>query len=60
MGKDIKKNKPPKVNNIRPFLTPGLIAFLAVSVFNGVCHFYIDTYFSIFMIELGASDFLLS
>lgn len=54
------KEKPSEINSLNSFLTLDLIAFLTVTVFNGLCHFYIDTYFSVFMIELGASDFLLS
>jgi hypothetical protein len=53
----------PKTNKkllFQSFLKPDVIAFLTVSVFNGLCHFYIDTYFAVFMMELGASDFLLS
>ena len=53
----------PKTNKkllFQSFLKPDVIAFLTVSVFNGLCHFYIDTYFAVFMMELGASDILLS
>ena len=42
------------------FLTLDVIGFLAVSMFNGLCHFYIDTYFAVFIMELGGSNFLLS
>jgi hypothetical protein len=63
VGSDTSKIDLQKLNKkfvFQSFLTPNVIAFLAVSVFNGLCHFYIDTYFAVFMMELGASDFLLS
>ena len=47
--------------SVRQLLSSGDVSvFLVVCTLTGVCNYYIDTYFYVFLADLGASDFLMS